>query len=143
MLATTAVQWIAPLLAAGVSLLSPELNFKDTEVALYPIEREIVVGTNAERARYGLAPLQVDRSLIQTARAHTVWMARYRTLQHTQIGVAENIAMGQSTAAEAVQSWMQSPGHRANLLNSSYSRIGVAAYAGPDGTIYWCQQFLP
>ena len=128
MLATMAVQWVAPLLAASVSLLTPELNFKGTEVALYPIEREIIIATNAERTRYGLAPLQIDRSLVQTARAHTVWMARYHILQHTQIGVAENIAMGQTTPAETVGDWMQSPGHRANLLNASYTRIGVCLY---------------
>lgn len=143
MLATTVVGWIAPILAAGVSLIGPGLSFRDTEVALYPIEKEVIRATNAERARYGVPPLRIDRSLVQTARAHTVWMARYRTLQHTQIGVAENIAMGQRTSAEVVQSWMESPGHRANLLNPSYRRIGVAAYAAADGTIYWCQQFLP
>jgi uncharacterized protein YkwD len=70
-------------------------------------------------------------------------MTRNRALQHTTAGVAENIAMGQRTPAEAVQSWMSSPGHRANLLNSGYTRIGVAAYRTPEGTVYWCQQFMP
>jgi uncharacterized protein YkwD len=56
--------------------------------------------------------------------------------------VAENIAMGQRSSTEAVQSWMSSPGHRANILDASYTRIGVSAYRTPDGTIFWCQQFL-
>ena len=37
---------------------------------------------------------------------------------------------------------MNSPGHRANILNPGYRRIGVAAYRTPEGTVYWCQQFL-
>jgi uncharacterized protein YkwD len=37
---------------------------------------------------------------------------------------------------------MNSSGHRANILNPGYRRIGVAAYATPEGTIFWCQQFL-
>ena len=56
--------------------------------------------------------------------------------------MAENIAMGQRTSNEVLNSWMNSSGHRANILNRSYRRIGVAAYTTPQGTIYWCQQFL-
>jgi uncharacterized protein YkwD len=40
-----------------------------------------------------------------------------------------------------VQDWMSSSGHRANILNSGHSRIGVGAYRGANGQIYWCQQF--
>jgi uncharacterized protein YkwD len=56
--------------------------------------------------------------------------------------VAENIAMGQPSVRGVINSWMTSPGHRANILNARYRRLGVAAYRTPDGTIYWCQQFL-
>ena len=69
-------------------------------------------------------------------------MARYRRLQHTRQPVAENIAMGQRNSKEAVRDWMTSRGHRANILNRSYQRIGAAAYRTKSGTIYWCQQFL-
>jgi uncharacterized protein YkwD len=54
--------------------------------------------------------------------------------------VTENIAMGQSSASEAVADWMRSDGHRANILGS-HSQIGVAMARAADGTVYWCQQF--
>jgi uncharacterized protein YkwD len=61
---------------------------------------------------------------------------------HTSAAVAENIAMGQRNSAEVLNAWMNSSGHRANILNPGHTRIGVAAYTTPGGTIYWCQQFL-
>jgi hypothetical protein len=116
---------------------------KPAEVNLIDVEKQMLEKTNAQRTHYGLPPLVVDRSLIQTARAHAAWMTNNQTLQHTSKNVGENIAMGQHTTDEAVTDWMASPGHRANILNSSYKRTGVAAYRTKDGTIYWCQQFLP
>lgn len=110
--------------------------------SLITVEMNIVQKTNAERARFGLPPLQIDHSLMSSARNHAQWMARNRAMQHTRANVAENIAAGQSTSTEAVGDWMRSPGHRANILNGSYRRIGVAAYRGFDGQVYWCQQFI-
>jgi uncharacterized protein YkwD len=114
-----------------------------TAFRLHPVEAKVVEQTNAARARHGLPPLVVDQHLVQSARAHTAWMTRARRLRHTSRPVAENIAMGQSTAREAVRSWMSSSGHRANILNRGYRRIGVSAYTAPDGTVYWTQQFEP
>jgi uncharacterized protein YkwD len=74
------------------------------------------------------------------ARNHARWMAHNRNLTHGR-GVAENIGMGQTSASEAVTSWMQSSGHRANILDGGHTRIGVALAHSPDGTAYWCQQF--
>ncbi len=108
---------------------------------LLPIEANIVSYTNRERERYGLPPLRVDRRLMLSARRHCGWMARRRALVHTSQPVAENIAMGQRHSREAVRAWMNSSGHRANILNRRHSRIGVAAYRTPSGTIFWCQQF--
>jgi uncharacterized protein YkwD len=110
---------------------------------LIPVEKQIVEQTNAQRARYGLPPLAVDRGLLQSARAHAAWMTNNQSLQHTSKNVGENIAMGQRTTDEVVNDWMNSPGHRANILNGSYKRTGVAAYRTDDGTVYWCQEFLP
>lgn len=111
------------------------------EVKLIPIEENIVVNTNRQRARYGLSPLEVDANLVKSARLHCAWMTRNRRLQHTRQAVAENIAMGQRSSTEVVRDWMNSSGHRANILNRSHRRIGVAAYRTESGTIYWCQQF--
>jgi uncharacterized protein YkwD len=110
---------------------------------LFDVEKQLIDQTNAQRAKYGVPPLVVDQSLEKTARSHAVWMTNNRAMQHSNINVGENIAMGQRTTGEAVTDWMNSPGHRANILNSSYKRTGVAAFQTSDGTIYWCQQFLP
>jgi uncharacterized protein YkwD len=110
---------------------------------LIEVEKQIVEQTNAQRAKFGLPALKVDQGLLQSARTHTAWMTNNRSLQHTSKPVGENIAMGQRTTDEAVNAWMNSPGHRANILNGGYKKIGVAAYRTPDGTVYWCQEFLP
>jgi len=114
---------------------------KPVEVKLIAIEENIVLYTNRERARYGLSPLEVDAELVRSTRSHCAWMTRNRRLQHTRQAVAENIAMGQRSSREVVGDWMNSSGHRANILNRSHRRIGVAAYRTESGTIFWCQQF--
>jgi uncharacterized protein YkwD len=121
---------------------APTAQAQQQELELHSIESQVIEHTNKQRARYGLRPLRVDFGLINSARRHTAWMTRNRTLQHTSAGVAENIAMGQRSPTEVLNSWMNSSGHRANILNASYTRIGVAAYRTPQGTTYWCQQFL-
>ncbi len=110
--------------------------------SLHAIEDQLIRETNAQRARYGLAPLAVCENLMQSARSHTIWMCRSGSLQHTRAQVAENIALGQRSTPEAIQSWMNSPGHRANMLSGRYSRMGAAAYTASNGRIFWCLQFL-
>lgn len=126
------------LFAADVAQAEP----KEDEIQLIAIERNVILHTNAERRRYGLPPLKVDADLVKSARKHCSWMTRTRSLQHTRQAVAENIAMGQRSSKEVVRDWMNSSGHRANILNRGHQRIGVAAYRTESGTIYWCQQFL-
>ncbi len=112
-----------------------------TTPQLNPLEIHVISRTNFEREQQGLPPLEVDFRLMSTARKHAAWMTNSRSMVHGSYGVAENIAMGQRNAPEVLQTWMNSSGHRANILNGSYTKIGVAAYSTPDGTIYWCQQF--
>ncbi len=112
------------------------------ELQMYSGEQQVIEQTNAQRARYGLPPLAMDANLMQSARNHCTWMAKNARLQHSGQMVAENIAQGQSSATEAVTDWMNSPGHRANILNRGYTRIGVAGYTGTDGRGYWVQQFV-
>jgi uncharacterized protein YkwD len=116
-----------------------ESKKKDEE--LLAIEANIIAYTNQERARYGLRPLRVDMNLMKTAREHGSWMAWNRIFQHTRRPVAENIAMGQPSSQDVVRSWMNSSGHRANILNPNHNHIGVGAYRTEGGTIYWVQQF--
>lgn len=110
---------------------------------VHPVERNIIERTNEERTRRGLRRLIPDLGLLRSARGHATWMTRNRRLQHTSAAVGENIAMGQNNSGEAVQSWMNSSGHRANMLNARYTRVGAAAYTANDGRVYWCIQFQP
>ncbi len=112
-----------------------------TAADLHAVEQRILDETNRVRRRHGLRPLRLDRRLLSSARRHTSWMTRNHSLQHTSAPVAENIAMGQRTAPEVLNSWMNSPGHRANILNASYTKIGISAYRTKSGTVFWCQQF--
>ena len=112
------------------------------DLELLEVERQIIAHTNAQRSRHGLPSLVTDPSLMKSARSHAAWMARRTSLQHTSAPVGENIAFGQHTPTETVQDWMNSSGHRANILSGGYSRIGAAAYRGSNGRVYWCQQFL-
>lgn len=120
---------------------APKEDAAEDQIGLIPIEQNIISYTNAERKRYGLPPLEPDDDLVKSARKHCAWMTRFRTLRHTWLPVAENIAMGQRSSRDVVRAWMSSSGHRANILNRSYRSIGVAAYRTESGTIFWCQQF--
>ncbi len=126
---------------AQSTLDNQQAQQKPTDEELLAIERNIILYTNRERTKRGLPALAVDEKLMKSARAHTVWMTRHRSLVHTNGPVAENIAMGQRNSREAVGDWMNSSGHRANILTRGFRRIGVAAYRASNGTIYWCQQF--
>lgn len=121
-------------------------------------EREVVDATNVERSRRGLAALSVDARLDVAAQQHSADMVRRGFFAHqnpdgAQVWdralaagypyrkVAENIAAGQRDAAEVVHGWMNSPGHRANILDGELTQIGVGlAPGGPYGTT-WTQVF--
>jgi uncharacterized protein YkwD len=105
-------------------------------------EAQIVAETNLARAEAGLPELVVDCRLMGRARRHANRMATEGFFAHSG-GAIENIASGQAHAQAAVRSWLGSPGHRANIMNRRYSRIGVAGYVGRDGKTYWVQQFAP
>lgn len=106
-------------------------------------EAQVVEKTNEARVGSGSQALVVDCRLMSSARRHARRMAREMSLHHSNDRVAENVAAGQPTAADAVVVWLGSPGHRANILNRGYRRIGVAGFIGPDGRAYWVQQFAP
>ena len=127
--------------AVSMSTKSAQPDVK--KIDLNSVEQAIVADTNAQRARYGLPALAYDPWLQQQARNHTAWMTNSHSMVHTSAPVAENIGMGQRSADEIVNTWMNSSGHRANILNGSYRRIGACAYTATDGTIFWCEEFLP
>ena len=116
---------------------------------------EVVRLTNSARSQNGYAALVEDGALSEAAAVRAREIAR--SFSHTRpsgasfssalsesgvsyLRAGENIASGQKSAFEVVNAWMNSPGHRANILNSSYSRIGSASI-NIDGTLYWVQLF--
>ena len=120
-------------------LSESERNVDTSEVR--EIEQQIVDSVNVERARYGFRPLVLVEGLLYSMRDHVAWMARNRRMVHTADPVAENIAEGQQSVAEVMNSWLNSPGHRANLLNPNYTSIGVGVYVSEDNIPYWGQRF--
>ena len=118
-------------------------------------ESAVVRLVNEARAQNGLSALTVDAKLSAAARvrageirqsfAHTRPDGTSFSTAMTQAGASfraagENIAYGQKDADTVMNSWMNSSGHRANILGSQYGRIGVAA-VNNGGTIYWVQLF--
>jgi uncharacterized protein YkwD len=120
---------------------APQPSAETKKGELFPVEANIVHFTNLERTKLGLPAFEVDPELMESARQHALWMAKNHSMVHTSRPVAENIAMGQGSSSEAVRSWMNSSGHRANILNRGHRKIGVAGYRTVNGTIFWCQQF--
>ncbi|MBE7003315.1 MAG: hypothetical protein E7425_03395 [Ruminococcaceae bacterium] len=119
-------------------------------------EQEVARLVNAERAKAGLAPLTLDAALCRTARMKSQDMHDSGYFDHnspaygtpfqlmksqgiTYRTAGENIAMGYRTPEAVVNAWMNSPGHRANILNASYTTLGVGYVA--DGS-YWTQHFI-
>jgi len=110
-------------------------------LVLSDAERRVFDLTNAERRKRGLPVLRLERRLMESARRQANWMARTGIFQHGHSGFAENIAMGQRSGLDVVIAWMNSSGHRRNMLNSGYGAIGIGSYRGQNGALYWCQQF--
>ncbi|MFF0813101.1 CAP domain-containing protein [Streptomyces albogriseolus] len=119
---------------------------------------EVVELTNRERTRAGLRPLSRDPLLATAAQAHSADMVARDFYAHTAPDgskpwdraaaagsrcrtVGENIACGQRSAAEVVRGWMNSPGHRANILKPEFTHIGVGFAGGGRAGTYWTQLF--
>lgn len=128
------------------------------------IASEILKLTNEFRAQNGLAPLKLNSELNTAAQRHSQDMAVGDYFSHTgkngsqpwdrakaagyeARSMGENIAAGQTTAKAVVEAWKNSPGHRANLLNSKFTELGVGYYnlTNDTGSVnynrYWTQLF--
>ncbi|MDQ1424877.1 MAG: hypothetical protein QOD72_2375, partial [Acidimicrobiaceae bacterium] len=120
-----------------------------------PGDASAVIGlTNAERAAAGLGALNANSALHAAAQRESNDMAAHTTMSHTgsdgsTVGtrasaagyswstLGENIAVGYTSASGVVTGWMNSAGHRANILNGAFRDIGVAVATGADGKKYW------
>ncbi|MEV8633430.1 CAP domain-containing protein [Streptosporangium sp. NPDC051023] len=119
---------------------------------------EVVRLTNVERQAGGCAPLKNDPQLRSAAQGHSDDMAAKNYFSHTSqdgrtmtdrikasgfspmTAWAENIAWGQRTPADVVKAWMNSEGHRRNIMNCAYTHIGVGMATSSRGP-YWTQDF--
>ena len=117
------------------------------------ITQVLLTAHNAERAKIGAPPLVLNAKLSTAAQKHANWMAANNKMSHTGAGGSsfadrirdegytfatggENIAAGYPTADAVVNGWMNSPGHRANILNPNYKEVGF----GVNGR-FWCTVF--
>jgi uncharacterized protein YkwD len=147
---------VAP--STGAPKPSAKSTARPPEIA--SVEQQVLAMVNAERAKVANCPsLHADSRLADAARAHSQDMAVHDYFSHTSpdgstfvdriaragyprtLAAAENIAYGYPTAAAVMDGWMNSPGHRANILNCGIRAIGVGVVANSSGRKYWTQDF--
>ena len=132
------------------------INIPTLNASVDAYEREVVRLVNLERAKAGLSSLEYDWQLSRVARYKSEDMQKNKYFSHTSptygspfnmmksFGISyktagENIARGYQTPSAVVNGWMNSNGHRANILNSSFTHIGVGYVANGN---YWTQMFV-
>ena len=135
---------------------APVVQEPKTDAAALSYAEQIVKLVNAERAKEGLPAVQLDAQITAAANirareivqqfAHTRpnGSSFYTVLKENGIsymGCGENIAYGQRSAEEVMDGWMNSSGHRANIMNKNYKNIGVGYYQDARGVKYWVQLF--
>jgi uncharacterized protein YkwD len=115
---------------------------------------------NAERRHHGLAPLAYDPQLDRMAKIQAEQMATFQKMAHVLPGaelptlvdrarrvgyaygrIAENVALGYPTAAAVVEGWMESKGHRENILERDVVETGIGVVRSSAGGLYFCQVF--
>lgn len=119
--------------------------------------QQVIALVNSERAKAGCGPVSGNSTLHSAALKHSQDMANRDYFDHTnpdgdgpgeRITAAgyrwstygENIAAGQKDAAAVMDGWMNSPGHRANIVNCAFKELGVGVHEAPGG-IRWTQKF--
>ncbi|MFE9553934.1 sigma-70 family RNA polymerase sigma factor [Streptomyces sp. NPDC006692] len=129
----------------------------NTASADVPAAQEVLALLNSERAKAGCSALTSNPKLYSAALKHSEAMAAQNFFDHTDPSGAgpgdritaagyqwssygENIARGQQDAASVMDSWMHSPGHRANILNCAFKEVGVGVHYGSGGP-WWTQDF--
>ena len=132
------------------------LTIPQEDDSVLAFENEVIRLVNEQRAKNGLKPLSANWELSRVARYKSQDMVDNRYFSHTSptygtpyqmiksFGLTyrtagENIAYGQRTPQAVVNAWMNSSGHRANILNASYTQIGVGYVSNGH---YWTQMFI-
>lgn len=156
---------VAPTSAKPTTTPTTKPAPKPTKTSTRPVVRgdssfegTVLTLVNQERVKAGCASLTNDSRLAKAARAHSADMAARDYFDHTTPeGVsfaqrisdagyryrmaAENIAAGQSSPASVMKGWMNSSGHRANILNCKLKHIGVGLAYASGGRPFWTQDF--
>jgi uncharacterized YkwD family protein/spore coat assembly protein SafA len=156
---------ISELLAANPQIKNPNLIFPGQKINIpsqsdfKSFEDEVIRLTNQERAKAGLAILKSNWLLSRVAKYKSQDMASKNYFSHYSptygspfkmmesfglkfSAAGENIASGQKSPQEVVRSWMNSLGHRANILSPSFTEIGVGVAKNSKGVLYWTQMFI-
>lgn len=127
--------------------------------SVLPFEKEVFNLVNIERSKNDLAALELDIAVTSVARnkSQDMMANNYFAHQSPTYGSAgemlrrfgiewsawgENIAMGQKTPKEVMTAWMNSEGHRANILNPDFTKLGVGYVTNSSGKAYWTQMFI-
>lgn len=152
---------VQELINLNTQLANPNLIYPGQKINVptqenASVEQEVLNLVNQERAKAGLTPLKNDWELARVAEHKSQDMAAKNYFSHTSptygspftmmqnYGIkyksaGENIAQGQTSAAQVVNAWMNSSGHRANILNKNFTHMGVGYVK--DGN-YWTQMFI-
>lgn len=122
-------------------------------------ESQMLARINSERSAVGASPLAICNTLRTAAQNHSADQAAHNTMTHTGsdgstlttranragytgwIALGENVAYGYGTVDAVMTGWMNSPGHRANLLDTGFTHVGLGQAAGSGGALYWTQDF--
>jgi uncharacterized protein YkwD len=121
------------------------------------LDQEVVEAHNRVRAEHKLSPLKVNAQLTEAARGHARDMAEHQKLSHEGSDgsttaqrvkkrgyryqeVGENIATAE-TVDQVMRAWLDSPGHRKNILEPQFTEVGVAMVPDAEGNRYWCVDF--
>lgn len=156
---------LSELLAANPQIKTPSLIYAGQKIYIPSIddvktlEQQVITLVNKQRAAHGLTMLASNWELCRVARYKSQDMINKGYFGHTSptygspfrmmesFGIrfsaaGENIAYGQRSPQEVMNAWMNSPGHRANILSPSYNQIGVGVAKASNGTYYWTQMFI-
>lgn len=142
------------LIYPGQKLNVPTKSAEETST-----EQEILKLVNAERSKAGVEPLTLNWELSRVAKFKSEDMRDNNYFSHTSptygspfnmiknFGISysaagENIAAGQKTAQAVMDSWMNSSGHKANILSANYTQLGVGKATGGSYGTYWTQMFI-
>ena len=156
---------LSEIIDANPQIKDPALIFPGDRVnipaksSLSSLEDEVISLVNAERTKRGLQPLAKNWELCRVARYKSQDMATRGYFAHNSptygspfdmmedfglrfTAAAENIAYGQRTPSEVMNAWMNSAGHRSNILSGNVSEIGVGVAKRSDGVLFWTQMFI-